>query len=141
MVLILLGGEDITEVMEQISATAADLDTVEFAVQSGVLRPAPGQTRDDALALLNLASKQFNNTSEKLKTVARSSPKQVSKVAKDVAFSVSQLVTAVKAVASTTADKGMQGKIVANAKAVNNAVQGFIDGAKKLRYNVTLDRF
>ena len=69
-------GGDITEIMDSIAATLADLDTTSFAIQSGVLRPAPGQTREDALALLNLATKQLSHTNEKMKAVAKTSPKQ-----------------------------------------------------------------
>jgi hypothetical protein len=65
-----------TEVVEQIGAVLADLETVSFAVQSGVLRPSPGQSRDDAVALLNLSAKQLSIHADRLKFAYKSSPKQ-----------------------------------------------------------------
>lgn len=118
-----------TEVVEHIGAVIADLETVAFAVQSGVLRPSPGQSRDDAVALLNLSGKQLSTHADRLKFAYKTSPKQVAKTGKDVGQTLAQLGAAVKSVASTTPDRNTQHKVVVAAKEVVGLAQRYIETA------------
>ena len=51
----------VEEALEGFDAIKIDLDTAEFAAVHGMLQPIPGQTRDNSMALLELAAKYVSS--------------------------------------------------------------------------------
>lgn len=127
------GQQELEEALEQFEATNADLDAAEFAAQGGFLVAPPGQSRDDAVALLdqsvNLLLGDLNNVVAGAKD-PRS--RKLGEAAKAVAGAAAQVAASVKTVASTTTDKTMQKAVLAQAKKFNKDVSGVISAARAL---------
>lgn len=127
------GQQELEEALEQFEATNADLDAAEFAAQGGFLVAPPGQSRDDAVALLdqsvNLLLNDLNNVVAGAKD-PRS--RKLGEAAKAVAGAAAQVAASVKTVASTTADKTMQKAVLAQAKRFNKDASGVISAARAL---------
>ena len=127
------GQQELEEALEQFEATNADLDAAEFAAQGGFLVAPPGQSRDDAVALLdqsvNMLLGDLNNVVAGAKD-PRS--RKLGEAAKAVASAAAQVAASVKTVASTTTDKTMQKAVLAQAKRFNKDVAGTISAARAL---------
>ena len=127
------GQQELEEALEQFEATNADLDAAEFAAQGGFLVAPPGQSRDDAVALLdqsvNLLLGDLNNVVAGAKD-PRS--RKLGEAAKAVAGAAAQVAASVKTVASTTTDKTMQKAVLAQAKRFNKDVSSVISAARAL---------
>lgn len=128
-------GGDIDEAIENIDATRAELETAQIVAQNGLLKAEQGQSREDALALLNLAMKQLTNSNNQLSKNAQDNPKNVGKAAKDSSFALVQVGTAARGVASATADKQTQIKIIDSAKNLTDTTTELIRAAKALSAN------
>lgn len=101
------GSAEMEEAFEQIEAAQAELEAAEYAHLSGVMTLS-GQSREDSLALLTLATKTLASRVEDLKNAALSNPPLVGESAKEVAYAMTEMSSAVKGVSGTTPDRATQ---------------------------------
>lgn len=127
------GQQELEEALEQFEATNADLDAAEFAAQGGFLVAPPGQSRDDAVALLDQSVNMLLNDLNNVVAGAKDPrSRKLGEAAKAVASAAAQVAASVKTVASTTTDKTMQKAVLAQAKRFNKDVAGTISAARAL---------
>jgi hypothetical protein len=90
-----------------------------------------GQTRDNALTLLNVATKTLSVTMESLASTAMKGGK-IAKHIKDSASASGQVVLAVRSMAGTTTDRTTQKRIIDAAKTLVSDVLHLINAARSL---------
>lgn len=101
------GSAEMGEAFEQIEAAQAELEAAEYAHLAGVMTLS-GQSREDSLALLTLATKTLASRVEELKEVPLADPSKVGESAKEVAYAMTEMSSAVKGVSGTTPDRATQ---------------------------------
>jgi len=131
----LMGGNaEVQEAIEKLEGMQAELDTALLAVDSGVLTGIPGQSRNEALDLLNIA---VQNASKENAQVAAStgSADKLARATGEAANAFESVVEAAKAVAGATQDKQGQKKLINAAKEFTDDASGLFEAAKSACVN------
>ena len=112
------GVAEIEEALEVFDAVGADLESALMFADSGSLKPMAGQTREDALELLNVAVKAIANSTKEI-ALSKDKPDNLGNASRGLSKSVAQIVDASKSVASTSQSKATQKNILESAKNLN----------------------
>uniref|UniRef100_A0A6B2KW65 I/LWEQ domain-containing protein n=1 Tax=Arcella intermedia TaxID=1963864 RepID=A0A6B2KW65_9EUKA len=112
------GLNKIEEALEDFDSVKVDLDTAEFSAAHGELPRIQGQTRDNALELLAISTKAHTQAVDNIVQASTKGEKLPSYISV-CAGTISQVATAVRAVASTITDREAQSRIIAAAQELN----------------------
>lgn len=127
------GATELNDSLDEIDATLTELNAAQFALANGALLPTPGQTREDSVALLNVAVKNLGNANQALSTAIDKNPRLIGTRALDAGKSVGQVANAVRSVAAGFTDKTKQQKLIALAKDLATTSQQELQAAKELQ--------
>lgn len=124
--------EDLEDSLAEFDSVRADLEAAEFYAHQGLLTPIPGQSRDNALALLQMASDTVNKAVDDLCNAAKTGAPLPPHV-KAGAAGMSQVATAARSMASTISDRAVQKKIVGSAKELSDDAINMVALARALK--------
>jgi len=116
---------DLESALAEFDSVKADLETCEFYAHQGLLTPIPGQTRDNALALLRMATDTLTKAADDLGAAAKSGAPLPDHV-KQGAAGMAQVASAARSMASTISDRQTQKKIVGAAKELSDNVLNLV---------------
>lgn len=128
------GVAEIEEALETFEVTGATLESALMFAESGDLKPLPGQTRDNAIELLNVGVKALANAT-KLIATSKNKPEQLGSATKELATSVAQVVDSAKAVASCSNSKTTQKNVLGSAKHLNSQATELVRAARSVVEN------
>eukprot|EP01129_Flabellula_baltica_P008869 TRINITY_DN3549_c0_g2_i1.p1 TRINITY_DN3549_c0_g2~~TRINITY_DN3549_c0_g2_i1.p1 ORF type:complete len:2490 (-),score=653.15 TRINITY_DN3549_c0_g2_i1:73-6657(-) len=127
-----IGGQtEIEEALQDFDAVQIDLDQALYSAQKGLLTPIPGQSRENAIELLNLAAKTLSTAVESLVGTASVGGK-IPKFVSESAQGMSQVASAVRAMASTISDKDSQVRLIEAAMALGHGTLNVIADSRTL---------
>ena len=105
--------------VDLIEAMKIELDEFRAAVDALDLKPLPGETMESTQLQLSTASKSVGSTVAQLLTAATEGNEEItSRAARDTANALRDFTAAVRGVAATTKDRGVQMKIIDSAQLV-----------------------
>ncbi|KAF2072336.1 hypothetical protein CYY_006349 [Polysphondylium violaceum] len=113
-----VGQVEFDDALEQVQALEADMEASALSVQSGSIQAIPGQTRDNAIELLNVAARALGASAKQVLLQYKTSPEQLGVTSKELASAVSQVTNAAKAVCYTTQNKSVQKALLGAAKQI-----------------------
>ncbi len=127
-----LGGQsEFDEAMEDFDTAIADLDAAEFSAKQGLLVAIPGQTRENALELMNVAIKRLEGAMESLVETSKRGGK-LPEIVRESAAAINQVSAAVRTMAGTVNDRTTQKRIIAAAKLLTTDTQNLITAGRVL---------
>jgi len=110
-----IGGQtEVEEAMQEFDASRHDLDTADFFAEQGLLKPIPGQTRQDSQALLKRGCDVIAQEMDNL--VAAPQQGMLADHIRQVALGLGQIVIAARTAASTMQDPSAQKQMIGTAK-------------------------
>jgi talin len=127
-----LGGQsEFDEAMEDFDTAIADLDAAEFSAKQGLLVAIHGQTRENALELMNVAIKRLEGAMESLVETSKRGGK-LPEIVRESAAAINQVSSAVRTMAGTVNDRTTQKRIIAAAKLLTTDTQNLITAGRVL---------
>eukprot|EP01132_Coremiostelium_polycephalum_P006635 gene6635-8208_t len=131
-----VGQQDFDDALEQVQALEADMESSALSVQAGIgIQPMPGQTRENAMELLNVAARALGTSTKNVLLQYKSNPEQLGQTSKDVSSSVSQVTNAAKAVCATTQNKSVQKAVFGAAKQITTESANLVSCARAVSSN------
>ncbi|KAH3746014.1 actin binding protein [Pelomyxa schiedti] len=126
----LTGQTAVEEVTEQLASTGNDLDGLLASVQNGTLTKITDRhANEDAMALLTLSAKTLSNEASFVATSAQNEPRMLAARSRAAANSTVQVITAIKALVPTIADKQQQLRLTLAAKSLSQATTDLFNTA------------
>ncbi|GAM22112.1 hypothetical protein SAMD00019534_052870 [Acytostelium subglobosum LB1] len=130
-----VGQQDFDEALEQVQALEADMEAQSYAAQSGLLQNIPGQTRENAMELLNVAARSLGNTAKQVLMQYKTAPDQLGGTCKDLAGSVAQVTNAAKAVSAASQNRQVQRAVLGAAKQITTESANLVSCARAVASN------
>eukprot|EP01130_Rhizamoeba_saxonica_P008405 TRINITY_DN3396_c0_g2_i1.p1 TRINITY_DN3396_c0_g2~~TRINITY_DN3396_c0_g2_i1.p1 ORF type:complete len:2486 (-),score=723.71 TRINITY_DN3396_c0_g2_i1:1285-8742(-) len=114
-----IGGQtEIEDALEDFDSVRVDLDNALFMARKGLITPIAGQSRENAIELLNLATKTLMDAIDNIISTAKRGGR-LPELVRQAATGISQVNAAVRAMASTIADRDSQVRVISAAKDLN----------------------
>ncbi|GAM16912.1 hypothetical protein SAMD00019534_000870 [Acytostelium subglobosum LB1] len=130
-----VGQQDFDDALEQVQALEADMEAQSYAAQSGLIQNIPGQTRENAMELLNVAARALGNSAKQVLLQYKTAPDQLGNTCKDLSNSVGQVTNAAKAVSATSQNRSVQRAVLGAAKQITTESANLISCARAVSAN------
>ncbi|EGC38365.1 actin binding protein [Dictyostelium purpureum] len=130
-----VGQQDFDDALDQVQALEADMESSALQVQSGLIQQIPGQTRENALELLNVAARALGSSAKQVLLQYKKEPEKLGETSKNLASSVSQVTNAAKSVCFTTQNRSVQKAVLGAAKQITTESTNLVSCARAVTSN------
>ncbi|EFA78109.1 talinB [Heterostelium album PN500] len=130
-----VGQQDFDDALEQVQALEAEMEAQTYAAQSGLIQNIPGQTRENAMELLNVAARALGNSAKQVLLQYKTAPDQLGGTCKDLTTAVAQVTNAAKAVSATSQNRSVQRSVLGAAKQITTESANLVSCARAVSSN------
>ncbi|KAM9956083.1 hypothetical protein ACTFIW_005939 [Dictyostelium discoideum] len=130
-----VGQQEFDDALDTVQALEADMESSTMLVQAGTTHQIPGQTRENALELLNVAARALGSSAKQVLLQYKTSPEKLGETSKDLATSVSQVTNAAKSVCFTTQNRSVQKAVLGAAKQITTESTNLVSCARAVSSN------
>ncbi|EGG16302.1 talinB [Cavenderia fasciculata] len=130
-----VGQQEFDDALEQVQALEAEMEAQSYAAQNGLLQSLPGQTRENAMELLNVAARALGNAAKQVLLQYKTSPDQLGNTSRDLSSAVAQVTNAAKAVSATSQNRSVQRSVLGAAKQITTESANLVSCARAVSSN------